>query len=162
MYYHIPIDQKADFDFGEIKSRSLQGCTPLWRLQGTIYLQLLDDAYFPWSVALFFYLQSQHNRLSPAQADHSDLHFFLPLQLLRTSNYTVLSCVKLLQSCPTLCNPTDCSLPDSSSLGILQARIPERIAMPSSRGSFRPRDWTHRSYISCIHRQVLYQQQPPK
>ena len=30
-----------------------------------------------------------------------------------------------LQSCPTLCNPTDCSLPDSSVHGIFQARIME-------------------------------------
>ena len=51
------------------------------------------------------------------------------------------------QSCPTLCDPMDCSPPDSSVHGILQARIMEWVAMPSSRGSFQPRDWTH---ISCI------------
>ena len=43
---------------------------------------------------------------------------------------------KLLQSCPTLCDPMDCSLPVSSVLGILQARILEWVAMPSSRGVF--------------------------
>ena len=32
-------------------------------------------------------------------------------------------CVLVTQSCPTLCDPTDCSLPDSSVHGILQARI---------------------------------------
>ena len=37
------------------------------------------------------------------------------------------------QSCPTLCIPMYCSLPDSSVPGILQARILEWIAMPSSR-----------------------------
>ena len=42
-------------------------------------------------------------------------------------------CAKLLKSCPTLCNPMDCSLPGSSVRGILQARILEWIAMPSSR-----------------------------
>ena len=41
---------------------------------------------------------------------------------------------KSLQSCPTLCNPMDCSPPGSSVHGILQARILERVAMPSSRG----------------------------
>ena len=40
---------------------------------------------------------------------------------------------KLLQSCPTLCDPMDCSLPDSSIHEILQMRILEWIAMPSSR-----------------------------
>ena len=42
------------------------------------------------------------------------------------------------------------------SMGILQARILEWVAMPSSRGSSRPRDQTHMSYISCIGRRVLY------
>ena len=42
---------------------------------------------------------------------------------------------KLLQSCPTLCNSLDCSPPGSSVRGILQARILEWAAVPSSRGS---------------------------
>ena len=52
--------------------------------------------------------------------------------------------------CLTLCDPVDCSLPGSSVHGILQARIPEWVAMPSSRGSSQPRNQTHISYISCI------------
>ena len=39
-----------------------------------------------------------------------------------------------LQSCLTLCNPMDYSPPDSSVHGILQARILQWVAMPSSRG----------------------------
>ena len=65
-------------------------------------------------------------------------------------------CVKSLQSCLTLCNPMDCSPPDSSAHGILQARILKWVAVPSSRGSSRPRDWMQVSYVSCISRQVLY------
>ena len=53
---------------------------------------------------------------------------------------------KLLQSCLTLCDPMDCSLPGSSVHGILQARILEWVAMPSSRGPSRPRNQTP---ISC-------------
>ena len=37
-----------------------------------------------------------------------------------------------LQLCPTLCDPVDCSLPGSSVLGILLARILEWVAMSSS------------------------------
>ena len=37
---------------------------------------------------------------------------------------------KLLQSCPSLCNPVDCRPPGSSVHGILQARILEWVAMP--------------------------------
>ena len=35
------------------------------------------------------------------------------------------------QSCPTLCDPMDCSPPGSSVHGILQARTPEWVAIPS-------------------------------
>ena len=62
------------------------------------------------------------------------------------------------QSCLTLCNPMDHSRPGSSVHGILQARILEWVAMPSSRGSSRPRDRTCISCISCLSRQVLYHQ----
>ena len=55
---------------------------------------------------------------------------------------------KLLQSCLTLCDPMDCSLPGSSVHGILQARILEWVAMPSSRESSKPRDRTLVSHIA--------------
>ena len=42
------------------------------------------------------------------------------------------------------------------SIGILQARILEWVAISSSTGSSRPRDRTHVSYISCIGRRALY------
>ena len=64
-------------------------------------------------------------------------------------------CAKLLQLCPILCYPMDSSLPGSSVHGILQAKILEWVAMPSSRASFQLRDRTHVSYVSCIGRQVL-------
>jgi len=47
----------------------------------------------------------------------------------------------------------DCSLPGSSVYGILQARILEWVAIPFSRGSSWPRDWT---WVSCTGRQILY------
>ena len=43
----------------------------------------------------------------------------------------------------------DCSPPGSSVRGILQARILERVAMPSCQGTSRPRDHTQVSYVSC-------------
>ena len=57
---------------------------------------------------------------------------------------------KSLQSCLTLCDPRGCSTPGSSVHGILQARILEWVAVPSSRGSSWPRDWTLVSWRSCI------------
>jgi len=53
------------------------------------------------------------------------------------------------QSCLTLFDPMDCSPPGSSGhMGILQARILEWIAMPSSRGSPPPRDRTQISHTT--------------
>ena len=63
---------------------------------------------------------------------------------------------KSLQSCPTLYGPMNYNPPGSSVHGILQARILEWVAMPSSRGSSRPRDWTWVSYVSRIGGWILY------
>ena len=54
-----------------------------------------------------------------------------------------------LQLCLTLCNPIDPSPPDSSVHGIFPARILVWVAMPSLRGSSKPRDRTRASYVSC-------------
>ena len=76
----------------------------------------------------------------PPIGDHTgDIHF--------------ISCCLVAQSCPTLCNPMNCSLPSSSVHGIFQARILEWGAISFSRGSSRPRDRTH---IFCIGRRSLY------
>ena len=60
-----------------------------------------------------------------------------------------LDVVKVLvnQSCPTLCDRMDCSLPGSSVHRILQARKLEWVANSFSRGSSWPRDQTQ---VSCI------------
>ena len=63
-----------------------------------------------------------------------------------------------LQSCPTLCDPMDCSLPGSSVHGVLQAGILEWVAVSSSGGSFQPRSRTRISYIdmSYLHANLLH------
>ena len=53
---------------------------------------------------------------------------------------------EVTQSCPTLCDPLDCSLPGSSH-GIFQARVLEWVAISFSRGSSPPRD---RTWVSRI------------
>ena len=78
----------------------------------------------------------------------------LPLKALGKDlfqTYLLASGTKLLQSCPALCDPMDCSPPGSFVHGMLQARILKWVAMPSSRGSSQPRDPTHGSCrVSCI------------
>ena len=72
------------------------------------------------------------------------------LSVLKMGSSPVLICqklkVKVVQSCPTLCDPMDCNLPGSSVPGILQARTVEWVAVPFSMGSFQPRDWTQVSH----------------
>ena len=88
-----------------------------------------------------------------------DESFLLPRHLFHSSvpivTNTIAACVHA-QSCPTLCNPLDGSPPGFSVPGILQARILEWVAIPSSRGSFQIIDRTRVSCISCIGRQILY------
>ena len=55
---------------------------------------------------------------------------------------------EVAQSCPTLCDPMDCSLSGSSVHWIFQARVLEGIAISFSRGSSWPRNWTRVSYIT--------------
>ena len=71
------------------------------------------------------------------------------------SSKLITTCAKSFQSCLTLGEHVDCGPPDSSVHGILQARILEWVAMPSSRGSSWPRVRTCIS-VSCIGRRVLY------
>ena len=54
---------------------------------------------------------------------------------------------EVTQSCPTLCDPMDCSLPGSSVHGIFQARILEWVAISFSRRTSQPRDLTQVSRI---------------
>ena len=57
-------------------------------------------------------------------------------------------CVLVAQSCPTLCDPMDCSPPGSSVHRIFQTRILEWVAISFSRRSSQPRDQTQVSYIA--------------
>ena len=61
-------------------------------------------------------------------------HFFLPAILFPCDILIAIykcRCAKSLQSCPTLCDPMDCSLPGSSVHRILQARILSGLPDPS-------------------------------
>ena len=54
---------------------------------------------------------------------------------------------EVTQSCPTLCNRMDCSLPGSSVHGVSQAGILKWASIFFSSRSSQPRDWTR---VSCI------------
>ena len=87
---------------------------------------------------------------------HSFHSSFLPWTLVHVLK-DLLSNVKVLvtQSCLTLYNAMNCSLPGSSVHGILQARILEEVAIPFSRRSSQPKDQSPRICLPCC-RQILY------
>ena len=68
----------------------------------------------------------------------------------RMDTWIRMPCVCLVaQLCPTLCDPMDCSPPDSSVHRSFQARILQWVAISFSRFS-RSKDRTHASCVSCI------------
>ena len=84
---------------------------------------------------------------SPSLALLLKRHFFLPEN--ERGNMIVRiheSESEVAQSCPTHCDPMDCTLPGSTVHGILQARILEWIVISSSRRSSQRRDGTP---VSC-------------
>ena len=73
------------------------------------------------------------------------LHLLAPpacSQSFPTLIHCVPCCCLVAESCPTLCNPIDCSLPVFSIHGIFQTRIQSGLPFPFSRESSQPRDWT--------------------
>ena len=65
-------------------------------------------------------------------------------------------CVSVAQSCPTHCNPIDCSPPGFSVHGILQAKILEWVAILFSRGIFLTQG-SNPGLLCLLHcRQILH------
>ena len=92
-----------------------------------------------WSFSFNIITSKEHPGLISFRMDWLDL---LAVQGTLKSLLQHRSSEKSPQWYPTLCDPTDCSPPGSSVHGILQARILEWVAMPSSRGSSQSRDGT--------------------
>ena len=86
---------------------------------------------------------------------------FIPTQ---SQNITLKACFFFSWRCSCvpsrvqlLCNPMECSPPNSPIHGIFQAIILEQVAISSSRRSPPPRDRARFSFISCTGTLVLYQ-----
>ena len=79
--------------------------------------------------------KAAHSSGDLLMALHSDTDVLIRTQVQYL--YPWHSC-SVTQSCPTLCNPMDHSLPGSSAHGIFQARILEWVVISYSRGSCRP------------------------
>ena len=87
------------------------------------------------------------------------IYNILPISILFISKSWRKKESEVAQSCLTLCDLVDCSLPGSSVHGILQARVLERVAISFSRGSSQPRDWTQ---VSALQANALPSEPPGK
>ena len=93
-----------------------------------------------------FFLPSSHSLPLPlwpqVHSPRGHLHSF-PANRFINSIFLDCTSAKVVQSCPTLCDPMNLWSPPGSSVhGILQARTPEWVALHASRGSSRPRGGT--------------------
>ena len=119
----------------------------------------MSDSATPWTVAyqapLFmgFSRQECWSGLpfsSPIQNKERALHYIIYQSKCICRCYVVHAIILSCFSHARFCNPMDCNPPVSSVRGILQARILEWDAMPSSREYCQPRDSTLVSCNSCI------------
>ena len=117
-----------------------------------LFLYMKDKVAGETSLGHFIFLSkfwiiissSVYNVVEEFDASISDLLLYNKV----FKNSDLKQCAKSLQSCLTLCNPMDCSLPGSSVHGLLQVRILEWVAMLSSRGIFLTQD--SNAHLLCL------------
>ena len=90
--------------------------------------------HFPWlKWKVHPFPQSGNNLETEPKQLKDQVEFCLPGALIKLSPFHLMLCyAKSLQSCPTLCDPTDGSPPGSPVPGILQARTLEWVAISFS------------------------------
>ena len=81
------------------------------------------------------------------KTNHYFFKYFFSLFFHWRNNMLIESESEVTQSCLTLFDPMDCSLPGSSVHGIFQARVLEWVVIFFSKESSWPKDWT---WVSCI------------
>ena len=131
--------------------RSLIGYSP-WGRKESVTTERLHFHFHLICWLFRLWVMKSHVALTISIREGSKCHWFSQKDdtkdsLQKSREKLACVCAQLLQLCPVLSDPVDCSPPGSSVQGILQERIPEWVAMPSSRGSSQPRNQTH---ISCI------------
>ena len=129
----------------------------------THYVSSSSQRYFFSGNSQFLILFEDHNlfiMLLPCfwyyTYEYGCFHLHIKIQLLKGR----LCACSVVQSCPTLCDFMDCSLPGSSLHKTSQARILEWVDLSSPRGSFQPRNQTHS--ISCMAGRFFTAESPGK
>ena len=119
-------------------------CSP----PGSLVHRILQERILEWVAIPFSRGSSQPRRSNPGlpHCRHS-LPSEPPGKQISDMKWSEVKWIEVAQSCPTVCDPMDCSLLGSSVHGIFQARILEWVAIYFSRGTSQPRDQTR---VSCI------------
>ena len=130
-------------DFQDLQTKcSISGCYQFLVKVNHLIMVFLHQFWGSMRILLdVWHLESLYSDLTVSTNRYETLSLEEVTSLLYCAVFSCFSPVRLL---------SDCSLPGSSVHGILQARILEWVAMPSSRGSSQPRNWTHISCVSCI------------
>ena len=129
-----------------------QGGSPVGQVVDAVSLEVQEQIWVQLGKALLLYggkgLSAGWSMLEPprlGEKGHQAVHGrLLPIPTWSDLKVKVLA----FQSCLTLCHPMDCSPPGSSIYRLFQANILEWVAIPFSRGSSWPRDWTQVSWIA--------------
>ena len=139
---------KLPFEFYHLKPGGLQF---MWlqswtrlsmHAQLTKQLQLVTICYF----LMLHFASGQYSLVSGKMEIWLSTEYSARSKLLVSGNASE-SESEVAQSCLTLFDPMDCSLPCSCIHGIFQARVLEWVAISFYRGSSRPRDYTRISRI---------------
>ena len=127
-----------------MKVKVAQLCLTLCDPMNYIVHGILQARILEWVVVPFSRGSSQPK--DQTQVSRTTGRFFISWTTREALNIVFDIDIEVAQSCLTLCDPMDCSLPGSSVHGIFQARVLEWVAISFSRRSSQPRDWT---WVSC-------------
>ena len=120
-----------------------------------MYTSHISLAQNSWSLHHFYILHHSGTFIVLMYVYHYHLRSIVYTRI-HSWGYTFYVLCLIAQSCLTFCDPVDCILPGSFVMGILQARITEWVAMPSSSVAFG------KCVISYVHSTHIAQFQCPK
>ena len=142
----IWVDVKHDIEHNNHEGRRIQipGFLNAFKIKRSTIQNILAWK-IPWMDVYIWWLLDKNLMVTTDWKSVTDIH------TKNKKNPNTTACVFATQSYLTLCDPIDCSPPDSSIYRILQARILEWVAIPSSRG------FSQGSNPGLLHcRQILY------
>ena len=113
-----------------------------------------------WMLSIYLILSFLSWKVSEVATKNLNQILWFPITM--SNNMTSVCVCAVARSCPTLCDPMDCSPPGSSVHGIFRQECWNRFVISSFRRSSQSKDRACISCTSCIDRQILYTEPPGK